>query len=896
MQYHQKCGVKGRGVWILLFALYALLSANHLQAQTGTQGTASRSDSTKPKTTGIKERRPGFDLPDSLYVVHDSLRRDIDTIIRYTAKDSIVFDVTHKRMTLTNEATMNFQSRELRAFTIVLDFQQNTLTAFSDRYDSVISSSLARRRRIIRDTNRVATRGAPILTDAGTPYEGEIIVYNFKTKRGTVQLGTSTMEGGFYYGERIKQVDTKTLFVQNGRFTTCDAPVPHYYFESPKMKVVLQEQVFAQPLYLYIADVPIFALPFGVVPNKGGGRRSGIIAPNYQTTGNRGYGLTHLGYYQVFSDYFDAYAQADLFTKGGYKVESKLAFMKRYLFESPMQLLGSYGQYRENSTDPFLETWQLNFIMPNVALGEVSRFSANLDFGARNYLNAHNIDEALQQTTTSRASFSTSWEELGLSLGIDYNRHQTFGDPTNPNLRDIVTYNETSPRVNLTLQNFFPFAPSADQATGERSFWQSVSVGWSGNFSRNLDKRFNTSGRDSGYRFTENYDIIHNPSISISPKLGFFTITPSFQYSGRLFLNRIARRTVNLYSDNTLYMDDSVVVDPRYVHTFDYGLGVSTTLFGIANINAFGVKAIRHTVQPTFRLGFHPDVSDQVLATYIDPRTQKEQRFSIYEHNGGGNGFALEKKSMTLNFGLGNDFEAKVERQVTPDSTSEEKVRLLNLGLSSGYDVIQKEYSPLSIVASSQLGSVLSVSANASYDIRRFDSVLQRNTYFLPNSASVSLSGGISSSTTTDGDNFDSIRRTLEIHTPEDERSMFMGGYFPGSFSRIVFRPKWNVSYSLTYTENYGLLGTTRTFFTDLQLSFSPTTNWSLSTSAGYDFVGKQITIPNLRVHRDLHCWEMNFDYRPTGFYRGFNFEIRVKADQLRDIKLTRQESSIGNF
>lgn len=877
---------------VLLFVL-----STEVRAQfSSTATTARKADSTKT-SGGVKQRRPGFDLPDSLYVVHDSIRSDIDTIIQYTAKDSIVFDVNRKTMTLVDQATMDFQSRELRAYTIVLDFQKNTLTAFSDEYDSVISSSLARRRRIIRDTNRVKTRGAPILSDNGTPYEGEIIIYNFKTKRGTVQLGTTTMEGGFYYGEKIKQVDSKTLFVQNGRFTTCDAPIPHYYFESPKMKVIMQDQVFAEPVYLYIADVPIFALPFGVFPNHGGGRHSGIIAPNYQTTGDRGYGLTHLGYYQVFSDYFDAYAQGDIYTKGGYNAESKLSFMKRYLFSGPVTLLGSYGNVRYSSDQPFTKTWRLAFAMPNLILGPNTNLSANLDFDNRNYLNATNLNQALQQTTSSRASFQTAWEDLGLSMGIDYNRQQTYlaGDPNDP-LSRVTTYNETSPSMNLSLATFFPFASTAQSgSTEDRSVLQSLGISWSARAERSLSKTFISSGIDSGYHYSERYGITHSPTISISPKLGYFTLTPSVSYSGAVFVKRIAKRTPYIRTDSSVAFDDSIANGFNYVNSYSGNLALSTTLFGIANIGALGVKAIRHTIQPSISLSYHPDLSYQEAATYIDPISHKEVRYSIYSPNDNAP-FAMEQKSATLGFSLNNDFEAKVEHQVTKDSTSEEKVKLLNVGLNSGYDLIQKIYRPIAMSASSRVGSALNISANASFDVRRFDSVANRYTYLKPTGATVSLSGGVSSSTTTDGENMDSLRNLIQIQTPEDEREALLGGFFPGSFSRVIFRPTWNVSYNLSYTESYGALGTTRNFSADLQLSFSPTKNWTIGGGSGYDLTQKKIVIPDLRIHRDLHCWEMNFDYRPSGFYRGFNFEIRVKAEQLRDIKLTRTESSIGNF
>jgi len=97
-------------------------------------------DSAKQQQPKAKSLRPGYDLPDSLYLPIDSIRGDIDTIVFYTAKDSIVFDVDHKRMTLFNEATMQYQKEEMNAYTIVMDFEQNTLTAYSEAYDSVISS------------------------------------------------------------------------------------------------------------------------------------------------------------------------------------------------------------------------------------------------------------------------------------------------------------------------------------------------------------------------------------------------------------------------------------------------------------------------------------------------------------------------------------------------------------------------------------------------------------------------------------------------------------------------------------------------------------------------------------------------------------------------------------
>ena len=79
-------------------------------------------------------------------------------------------------------------------------------------------------------------------------------------------------------------------------------------------------------------------------------------------------------------------------------------------------------------------------------------------------------------------------------------------------------------------------------------------------------------------------------------------------------------------------------------------------------------------------------------------------------------------------------------------------------------------------------------------------------------------------------------------------------------------------------------------------LEFNLTENWKFSMNGGYDLTNKEIVVPNINISRDLHCWLMNFSWVPTGTYRSYQFEIRVKASQLRDIKVTKQGSDRGIY
>jgi len=80
------------------------------------------------------------------------------------------------------------------------------------------------------------------------------------------------------------------------------------------------------------------------------------------------------------------------------------------------------------------------------------------------------------------------------------------------------------------------------------------------------------------------------------------------------------------------------------------------------------------------------------------------------------------------------------------------------------------------------------------------------------------------------------------------------------------------------------------------QLGFNLTRNWKITASANYDLLSKKIAAPQITVYRDLHCWELNFAWVPTGQYRNYRVEIRLKTPMLRDLKVTKQFSDSGVY
>jgi hypothetical protein len=105
-----------------------------------------------------------------------------------------------------------------------------------------------------------------------------------------------------------------------------------------------------------------------------------------------------------------------------------------------------------------------------------------------------------------------------------------------------------------------------------------------------------------------------------------------------------------------------------------------------------------------------------------------------------------------------------------------------------------------------------------------------------------------------------------------------------------VFNVPWslNINYSLSYVNSFikPVLTQTLSFNGNVTL----TKKMSITYTSGYDFSAKKITMTNIGVTRDLHCWTMNLNWIPNGTMQSWNFLIRVNASVLGDLKYERRK------
>ncbi len=778
----------------------------------------------------------------------------IDTVVAYSASDSIVFVLGERTMSLYSRSKLRYQDMELESERVQIDWRTATLRA-----QGIPDSA---------DSSGKGFSGTPVMKDGGEQFNGHELSYNFRTKRGKIDLGDTRIEDGFYHGETIKKTVEGDLFVRDGRYTTCELAEPHYFFGSPRMKVELQDKIIAEPIYLYVSDVPVFGLPFAVLPNRAG-RRSGIIAPAFGEDAKRGKFLSHLGFYWATSDYMDVALRSDIYTKGGYALYGDYRYALRYLFTG--SLTGDYKHlFTGESTDP--NRTEENSYRVNLTHAQqfdpTTKLGVNFTFTSANSLvNTLSLAEALNQNIVSNATFSHGWEGTPNSFSLNVNRTQ---DLRNGNITEIL------PSVYFNHSQSFPFRSggSGGESGGSRSWYEDLGLSYGVNFSNRLsayDKDIVGVKRDSGgvavfdtvtaRERDRTRTLSQTLSLNFAPRLGHVTVAPSVSYrDDRTFIeNDVPRRNP---ADSTL--QTSKVTSQTKSGIVTASLSASTKFYGMAQPGFFGISAFRHSVTPN--VGF----------SYASP--------VIGESRG--------KETMSANFSLSNIFEMKGP---APDSGDPAKIQLLNLNAGSSYNFSADSLrlAPLSLSFRTGIRDVVDVDGGATYDFYRLVQTTPGR-YVRVNQFLLSEEGQLARLTT--------FRFSLSTKVSAGGEVSGGGPVMPPgsgySLNTAELEPDfsipWSLSLSFAFSENKVQPNPSRSSNLRGGLEFSLTEKWKVSASGGYDVFNREVVAPELTISRDLHCWFMNFYWVPTGEYKQYRFEIRVKASQLSDLKLTKQASTRG--
>ncbi len=801
-------------------------------------------------------------------------RTDVDDVVTAIATDSLTFDVRNKKMNIYGRGELKYKQTDLKSGKIFVDFPTNELEAFG-----IIDTS---------DTTGQKLIQTPQLTEAGDTYQGTSIKYNFKTQRGFISLAKNETEGQTYSGQRVKKVDKDIYFIEDGIYTTCGGDEPVTYFSAKKMKVIHKDKVIAQWIFMYIGGVPVpVPIPFAVFPAESG-RRSGIIAPSYGQIGDRGWYFRNFGYFLAISDYMDLAVTGDYYTRGGWGTRSRFRYAKRYNFSGNVNAGYSVIKAGDDSDPSRTEQidWNLS-LFHNQQFNPNTRLDVNLQFQSSTYLtnNSVSYNDLLQKDIISNATLNKRWDN-GTSMTVNYSRRQ--------NLQSGDIY-ETLPNINYNVPVIYPFRPKYSTSR-DQNWYELVGVNYSGqlkNQRNKVDGNLNIRG-----------GIQHNASVKASPKIGYFNFTPSINYTEKWYNKKIEKfrvpefitDTTGVVTDTTYSNEERDIKEINFVRTFNFSLSAQTKIYGMFNINGLGVEALRHTITPTLSYNYRPDFSEDkygYYSEYID-KDGKLVRYDQYQSEVFGG--ASRGEQQQLNLSVGNIFEIKTMKDPTDTTSKQQKIQLLNLNASLGYNIAADslKLSDLRLSYRTQIGDLLSFSGSSAYTFYDFREGTKVNEFLVDKGKGLLRMTNLnfSISTNLSGDKISGETRRSGFGVEESsDYSAFNRTDYIGLYDEVPsdFSIPWNLNlnYNFSFNKPTPDASTIRSTI-GASLSVSLTQAWKLTFRGNYDFQAKEISAPQVTIFRDLDCWEMNFTWNPLGTWRGFRFEIRMKAPELRDIKVTK--------
>ncbi len=799
-------------------------------------------------------------------------KNSVDTLITYSARDSIVYRLNDKVMEMYGEGEITYGSFNLKAERITIDWEKSNL------YAKGIPDTTS--------TDTTALVGTPVFKDAGTEYAGEEMTYNFKSRQGTITKARTEIEGGYYLGERIKRMNDEIFYIRNGRYTTCDDPDhQHYYFLGPKMEVIPQELIVAEPVIFYIEDVPLFALPFALFQSQGG-RSSGLVIPTFGEVFGRGKYLKGFGYYWAISDYMDIRFTGDYYFKGGYQVNTFFRYNLRYNFSGSVS--ASYGRqqfrigdYRQPDDEPkkdfFISLQHSQEIDPT------SRLVVDFRFTSDSYYNnfSTNLNELIQQNAVSNATYSKTWEGTGRSITVNVSRDQNLrtGEVT-----DVL------PNFNFNQSQVYPFRVRG--SFGEK-WYEQIGINYSASMLNRRNETLVSPDTTDAFDVVERRGIQHNISINASPKVGYFSISPSIRITEKWYDHAVERGFSA--SDSTIL--EKEVRRFAALHTFSTSLGMSTKLYGMFMPGIWGIKGIRHQLVPNLSYTFQPDFSDPSWGYYKSYTDERGSEVWYDPYSGEVFGGVPRGEQQALNLSLSNIFEMKIGPAEGDSAATDRKFQLLNMSASMGYNFAadSMRLSDLRVSYRTSIGRLLDINGGASFSPYVFETgggaPGLRSAYLWDAGRGFlrMTSFNISLSTSLSSEQFQEESATVRdttVSTPPTGLNIEYG-----------IRAPWSVTLGWDYSINQS--DPTRKY---KNASFRASFNlrlaevWNISASGYFDMVQKEFGAPQITISRDLHCWEMNFTWVPLGPYRYFAFIIRIKAPQLRDIKLEKRGSARGVF
>lgn len=846
--------------------------------------TATSVDSIQKNDSAYTTLADTINLNDTINTADQS---ELQDIITYKATDSIVYDMNTKKMFLYNGSDVKYQKIKLNANLVDFDWTTMTLTA----QGSVDSSG--------------QLQGNPVFSESDKEYKSKKMKYNFKTKKGIV-FEVLTKEGdAMIHASVVKKNEFDEWYGQSARYTTCDLEDhPHFYFKAKKVKIVPNKVMVSGAANLWVADVPTpLVLPFGIFPVKQG-KRSGIILPEYGQDQIMGFFLRNGGYYWAVNDYLGLKFTGQVSTNGTVGAGMAAQYAWKYKFTGAL----SFNYLRSRPADPDLPTAKsVNSYSLSWTHTQDPRSMPNSNFGATvqiqsadYYQNSRVTDVRILNTSfNSGVNFGHTFAGTPFSISVNLSHTQNL-------LNRTIAFG--LPTIRLAMSRVAPF--KAKVQTGAPKWYESIGFTYSFEFQNRVSTYDSTLFR---VETLDKFRMGVNQNFTIDAPFKVFkylNITPSFQYQERTYFKG---QTKSWDPDTVYVVRNTGKVDTLFgqiktdtiwkfnsARNFSANIAFNTKVTGIFRFKSKYIKALKHVFTPGVSFSYSPDFGRDMWKynRYVQGYANGEQvKYSVFEPDAL-YGVPGQGQVAMLSWSLNNNFEMKTYSK--KDTVNhEQKVGLLDqVNLSGGYnfaaDSLRLQPFNLSIAAA-RIFNLISLNFSAQFDPYAVDSTNRKiNTYEwnknrrLLRFATANISANMS-------------LHSKQRSTPNTDEAApkFMADYVSYNPNQIYnFDIPWNLSLAYNFNISKGTFFNPDTVITiqtvSASVDFNLTPHWKVAVSTGFDITRRQMTLTNVSVIRDLHCWELSFAWTPplpTFPNQQFSIILHPKSGTLKDLKLEKKNA-----
>lgn len=864
--------------------------------------------------------------------IDDSIRADsmmrarsngIDAPVKYSAEDSLVYDAESGTAYLYGNSKVDYENMKLTSDKVHMNLDKSTVRA-TGTIDSTAEGGI---------------KGKPVFTMGKDEYKSDTMAFNFKSKKGLIKGVYTEQQDGFLSGEVGKRDSTGSIYLQHGRYTTCDKPHPDFYIALSRAKVRPGKDVVFGPAYLVVADVPLpLAIPYGFFPFSKK-YSSGFIMPSYGDESDRGFYLRDGGYYFAISDKWDLKLLGEIYTKGSWGVSAASNYRKRYrysgsfLFSYQDSKTGDKGLPDFAEQESFKIQWNHR---QDPKANPYSSLAASVNFATssyeRNNLNSmYNPQTLTQSTRTSSVSWSTGFSSIGLSLSATTNLAQ--------NMRDS-SIQITLPDLNISLSRFYPF--KRKHLVGKERWYEKISMSYTGQLANSIstkeDKLLHSNLiKDWKNAFQHTIPVQANFTL-----FNYINVTPSFNFTDRMYSKKVTRGW-----DNTLQKE--VVRDTTYgfhnVYNWSMSVGASTKLYGfwVPNRKLFGdkIQAIRHVITPQVSFSYAPNFGARRYGYYDSYQyTDASGNVKLIEYSPYQDElYSVPGKYKTemISWDVSNNIEMKVKSD--KDTTGYKKISIIDeLGASMSYNAAADyhRWSDLSMRLRLKWWKNYTFSLNAQFAtyayeldangkpyvgnhtewgygrLPRFQGMSQ-NFSFTLNPEKLKKWFGRKDDKDDDKVSVDSDGPDTNIESNMDddlEKGKYAAKKKRGNIAEtdddgyMSFNMPWSltIGYGITMRENTAGRFNTKTmrypykFTQTLNLSgnIRISDGWNINFSSGYDFENHAMSMTTASLSRDLHCFNMSASV-VLAPYTSYNFTFRCNAATLTDALKYDKRSGITN-